>query len=286
MLSTGVGQLSHWVQAARPLALLNLAVPLCVGHAVAVSVMGTLSARLLWASLLWAWLAQLFIVFFNDYLDRHTDTPQTTLVSGGSGVIAQGKLAATSIRTAALVSFTLLSVWTAAIAARNRPYVIVATLVTLVLMWAYSARPLKLSFRGGGEILQGFGVGVVVVWVGYYMQSNDVALPMALGVLGFCLGVAGNITTALPDVPVDSEHGKRTLAVRWSVRAATIAAAALILVPLAWSARRGAPTPIAMAGFAACVVAVVNHRRPLAAAIVLSVASLFAWLGLALAFSA
>ena len=86
---------------------------------------------------------------------------------------------------------------------------------TALLVWAYNLPPLRLAYRGHGEVVQGLGTGVVLPLLGFYVQAGGFAgvvwpalVPMVL------LGAVGNIITALPDHPSDLASGKRSYPVR------------------------------------------------------------------------
>jgi 1,4-dihydroxy-2-naphthoate octaprenyltransferase len=81
-------------------------------------------------------------------------------------------------------------------------------------MWLYSFAPVRLSYRGGGELLQGIGVGVGLPCLGYYLQTEGVFAPGWVIGPAALLGVCSNVLTALPDVEDDTLADKRT----WPVR--------------------------------------------------------------------
>jgi 1,4-dihydroxy-2-naphthoate octaprenyltransferase len=208
-----------WVQAARPLAAANVAVPLIVGQALAYAAHGRFSWSLFGIIGLLGTLDQLFIVFANDFADRDADAlnPSPTLVSGGSRVIQEGKLPADALRKAAwlmLGAMLVLAIVVALIHARW--WLPVLVLGGAAILWAYSFPPLRLSYRGYGELLQGLGVGVVLPIIGYYVQAGSFdALPW-LGLLpSFLLAYVSNLLTALPDYPGDRAANKRTYPVRF-----------------------------------------------------------------------
>ena len=85
-----------WVQAARPLAQVNILVPLLFGQAMAFAMTGRFELGWLWLCAWLGLLVQLLIVFANDYADRETDGHNATFarVSGGSRVVPEGRLTA------------------------------------------------------------------------------------------------------------------------------------------------------------------------------------------------
>ena len=86
--------------------------------------------------------------------------------------------------------------------------------LALGLLWAYSYPPLRLSYRGGGELLQMLGVAGVLPLYGYLAQGGALeAFPWALTAMLLPTHLACAISTALPDEPSDRLGDKRTWAV-------------------------------------------------------------------------
>lgn len=213
-----------WLQASRPLAQINLYVPLWLGQALAFAHTGAFSLPTLYASHLLALLLLLVIVFSNDYADRETDAANRTYneFSGGSRVLPEGRLRPDELRGAAWVALAGLvgfALWLAV--GTGRPWAPAFVAAAALLVWAYNFAPLRLSYRGGGELAQGLGTGVVLPLFGYYLQAGDLAVPPLTLAPLFLLGVVGNMLTALPDVPSDRSSDKRTYPVRrgqWAAR--------------------------------------------------------------------
>ena len=214
-----------WLQASRPLAQINLYVPLWFGQALAFAHTGAFSLTTLYASHLLALLLLLVIVFSNDYADRETDAANHTYneFSGGSRVLPEGRIRPDELRGAAwvaLAGLSGLSLWLAF--GTGRPWAPAFVAAAALLVWAYNFAPLRLSYRGGGEVVQGLGTGVVLPLLGYYLQTGDLASAPVLALVPlFLFGVVGNILTALPDVPSDRSSDKRTYPVRrgqWAAR--------------------------------------------------------------------
>jgi 1,4-dihydroxy-2-naphthoate octaprenyltransferase len=203
------------VRAARPLAHANIGPPILFGQALAYATTGRFS----WIGFL---IAQafgvadhLFIVLSNDYADRDADAKNRypTIFSGGSRVIQDGALSASAVKWLAIAAGAcVLAI--GAVGSTVSAALPVLAVVAIALMLAYSYPPLRLSYRGGGEILQGLGVGVVLPMVGLAAQSalSDEAIFFLAPT--FVLGVAGNVLTSIPDERADRETGKNTPAVR------------------------------------------------------------------------
>src|SRR5690554_5300525 len=213
-----------WVQAARPLAAANVAVPLILGQALAYAAHGRFAWGLFGAVQLLGILNQLFIVFANDFADREADAlnPSPSVVSGGSRVIQEGKLAPEALRKAAWLMLGAMVLVAVILALIHRLWWLpLLVLAGAGLLWAYSFAPLRLSYRGYGELLQGLGIGVVLPIIGFYAQAGSFDAFPWLGLLPcFLLGYVGNLLTALPDYPGDRAASKRTYPVRFGQFAA------------------------------------------------------------------
>jgi 1,4-dihydroxy-2-naphthoate octaprenyltransferase len=223
-----------WIQAARPLAHVNIVVPLALGHAAAWHVTGRFDPWWLVAALAWGVLDHLFVIFANDFADHETDTGQRTPLSGGSGVIPEGKLAPAQVARAAQFTAIGLLGYSCVLTFLGRTWTPFYALAALLLMWLYSFGPIRLSYRGGGELLQGVGVGIGLPSLAYYMQTEVPFAPAWVIWPAALLGVCSNVLTALPDFEADSRANKRTWPVRHGLS----------------SARRFASAGIAFAAFA------------------------------------
>ncbi len=217
MLSRAVTRAKHWLQASRPLAQVNIAVPLVLGQAAAWHVTETASWFWFVAALLWGILDHLFVVYANDYADHEADTGNRTPISGGSGVIPEEKLAPAQLRRAAQACAALLVAWSVVLALVGRPWTPAYAVIALALLWLYSFPPVRLSYRGGGEILQALGIGIGLPSLGYYLQTEVVLAPIWVLLPATVLGFCGNILTALPDLEDDRNADKRTWPVRYGV---------------------------------------------------------------------
>jgi len=201
------------------LAAANVAVPMILGQVLAYAAHGQWSWRLFFAVQALGVFNQLFIVFANDFADREADAinPSPSPLSGGSRVIQEGKLSPEDLRRGAWLMLGAMVGVAGVLALIYQLWWLPALMLAgAALLWAYSFAPLRLSYRGQGELLQGLGVGVVLPVVGFYVQAGSFdGLPW-LGLLPcFLLGYVGNLLTSLPDYPGDRVADKRTYPVRF-----------------------------------------------------------------------
>ncbi len=256
-----------WIRAARLPAQSNIALPLLVGQALAVQ-----------QGHRWSWTAaalafgfglfdQLFIVFANDVADVDTDRENRTFTpfSGGSRLLVEGALAPRALGAAAIAAAAVAGALAAALAVLHRSAAPLGLFVAAIaLLHAYSFRPLRLSYRGGGELAQVLGTGVVLPLLGWVAQTGTLhAFPW--GALAFLLPIrfACAIATALPDEPSDRASAKRTLPVAIGGVASGIVMAALAAASLGLYARSaGRPLLLAIPGALALAALVLARAKP------------------------
>jgi len=212
-----MNKLKAWILASRPASQSYIFFPLLLGQAVHYSRTGRFDWAVFVLLHLYGLFIQLFIVYANDRADIECDRLNTTytIFSGGSRTLVDGFI---SLREnyAAVLWMVVLNVLVGILltVVYGRELALPLVVLSLGLLWMYSFSPVRLSYRGGGELLQMLGVGVVLPVFGYYGQAGD-AGRFAWGLLAFILPgqLACAMATALPDEPSDRASGKRTSAV-------------------------------------------------------------------------
>jgi len=217
-----------WVSAARPAAHAAIALPLLIGelYGAHLSPEGSIQIDKLVLGHIIALLMQCFLLFTNDIADRKCDGANKTYskymvrISGGSRVLQEGKLKAVSLLKGALVCLLLVLLVGAYLHLRYGLHLVFPFLFcSLAVCWTYSLPPGRFSYSGYGEIVQSFGCGVVLPVFGFYLQHPSLSsFPFRILYPLFTLFFVSNLTTALPDVPSDAAHGKRTYPVKFGVQ--------------------------------------------------------------------
>jgi 1,4-dihydroxy-2-naphthoate polyprenyltransferase len=200
-----------WVQAARMPSQLYIFLPLLLGQSMAF-IQGSFSWKIFVLCHLYGLFVQLFIVFGNDIADLETDKINRTynVFSGGSRVLVNKLLSVKKLATAAcffgllclIIGFLLGWIY-----GNWGPLFLILT--GLVLLWAYSFKPLRISYRGGGEFLQMFGVGGILPVIGYLAQHGNLSgISWPLIGLMLLLALTCAMSTSLPDEPSDKVSSK------------------------------------------------------------------------------
>ncbi len=168
--------------------------------------------------------AQLSLSYSNNYFDVEADRySQQTPVSGGSAVLVQRpELRPFAIRFALLLVTASLVLTVAFVATYGYPWWFVGFVAGgNALGWFYTAPPLRLAYRGWGELATAVTYAFLMPGIGYltFMQQFEwlflfLAVPLLLYGLDFI------VTVELPDMESDHRAAKHTLVVRWGHRAA------------------------------------------------------------------
>ena len=157
--------------------------------------------------------------YANEYADYDTDRlTQRTPFSGGSGALHRTGLDRTVPLRAGLGALVLGGALAGgfALAGRLSPTAVLLLAVIAVVGWQYSVGPLKLAWRGWGELTNALLGGLVLPVYGAAVAGGSL-VTVSLASIPFCLVVLLNLfATQWPDRTADGQVGKRTLAVRWS----------------------------------------------------------------------
>ncbi|MBN1110082.1 MAG: prenyltransferase [Methanomassiliicoccales archaeon] len=174
--------------------------------------------RFLWGYLVF-FLAHFSLTFSNDYFDQDADDHNIpTPLSGGSGALRQcPELARVALWTSLLL---ILGSLIAAVGFQMRyqpdwyflPFVITGNL----LGFFYTAPPLRLAYRGLGEISTMFAAGIIMPGMGYMCAQGFLDLGFLLLTPVFlAYGAFFILSVEMPDVEGDRAGGKRNLLVRY-----------------------------------------------------------------------
>jgi 1,4-dihydroxy-2-naphthoate octaprenyltransferase len=195
------------------------------------------NSLLFWLGYGWLFLLEVATVFTNDYFDFQTDKQNKFFgpFNGGSRVLVEGELRQEDLKRGALVALGL-SILTALLLLINLPGPGLATalfvLVFFIVTLGYTVPPLKLSYRGLGELDVAFTHSIAVILAGYLFMGGSLSapLPWLLSIPLFLAILPSIILAGVPDYEADKAASKKTLAVRLGRRGAAKLAAAITLL--------------------------------------------------------
>ncbi|MFH1101862.1 MAG: prenyltransferase [Methanobacteriota archaeon] len=153
--------------------------------------------------------------YTNNYYDVAIDRFAThTPFSGGSGILVDHPEYRKTIRTIMVflysLSIVLGLVFTIVF---SYPVTFFAFVVIADFFgWCYTAPPLRLVYRGFGEIITMFGTGFLITGFGYFAVMGTIDVSFVLFSIPFLLfGFALSFYLEIPDRNVDCEGHKKTL---------------------------------------------------------------------------
>ena len=211
----------RWRYALKPASWPKLLAPMLLGQALGVH--AALGAER-FDAVLCAWVLALgtvltlcnlaYIVLINDWADRQVDAIKRRMFpdAGSPKTIYDGILPAAHVLLGGCVAAlaSLLVALGLALRASN-PWLFLGVALGLGIFWSYSLPPLRLNYRGGGELLEMVGVGVVFPWIFFSAQSGQLLggqLWLLLGTAALALSSA--VASGLSDEASDERGGKRT----------------------------------------------------------------------------
>jgi 1,4-dihydroxy-2-naphthoate polyprenyltransferase len=221
-------------------------VPVVLGIAIAAR-QGSFDLLTAVLTVIGASLVQLGLNVANDVFDTAQGADDAnvtpTKFSGGSRVIQYGLVSFRQMAGLATIFYVLAgAIGLALLAVRGSPAVLAIGVIGFVVSIGYTAPPLKLVYRGLGEVAVALGFGPLMLLGAYVVQTRGTltwepvvaSLPIAL-LVALILYV-----NEIPDRRGDARAGKRTLPVRLpkatvvgGYRFAAVAAYAILVVGVA-----------------------------------------------------
>jgi 1,4-dihydroxy-2-naphthoate octaprenyltransferase len=192
--------------------------------------------------------AHLSVSYSNDYFDIDVDKyDKPTIFTGGSGVLVDNpglrKPAKWIAITLILCSLALGIIYTLMY---SFPIWFLGFVVLGNLLgWFYSAPPIRLSYRGLGELSMAISIGLLIPGFGYLVTSGQMNRDGLLFIVPLTLyGLAFIINVEIPDMESDRLGNKRTWVARkgrgfgFTVIAASFLLATLFFLCFPWLSSR------------------------------------------------
>ena len=181
----------------------------------------TFDSAAFWIGYVWIFLLEVATVLSNDYFDFSTDQQNKFFspFTGGSRVIVEKLLSFKEMRRGIIAALALSLIAAGCLLFITSASVLSALLVIVslfILALGYTVPPLKLSYRGLGEIDVGITHSFCVIICGYVFQGANVddPFPWLLSVPLFLAILPSIILGGIPDYEADKAASKNTLAVR------------------------------------------------------------------------
>jgi len=165
-------------------------------------------------------------VISNEYYDYETDkiNKNYSQFTGGSRMIVEEMITFKQAKNAIFISLTLVCSLTIILTLRYNIYAFLILALGALLGLAYTVPPLKLSYRGLGEIDVGITHSFYIVLAGFLLQSPklNIILPWLVSIPLFFAIFGAIILAGFPDYEADKRIGKKTLTVILGQRKASL----------------------------------------------------------------
>lgn len=177
---------------------------------------------------------------FDSGVDQAVSRENRTPFSGGKRVLVDGLLTREETKLVAVIGFALGTSIGFLIATRA-PVILWIGIVGTLLAFEYHGPPLKLSYRGLGEIAVALCYGPLIALGTYAVQVRELSPPFALAAVPLGLLIAAFLwVNEFPDYDADKAGGKNTLVVRlgrdhaarWFIAIQALAFGLLAALPL------------------------------------------------------
>ncbi|NMC58596.1 MAG: prenyltransferase [Candidatus Methanofastidiosa archaeon] len=164
-------------------------------------------------------LIELATVLTNEYYDFEADKLNKNVgrFTGGSRMLIENKISPREVRCS--IAFVLFIIFISSsylfIITLFSNQVLFLLLIGVILGVSYTAPPLKLSYRGLGELDVAFIHGFYVIFCGYVFQKGilDFQVIMPISIPIFFSSLAGVSLAGLPDIKSDIIVSKKSIAV-------------------------------------------------------------------------
>jgi len=226
---------SRWalfVNATRAPFLTATAVPVLLGTAIAWKD-GLLDPLIFLITLLSVVFHHLGLNVINDYFDHKSGADEANLTptpfSGGARLIQRGMFSPENTRNLGLILYTIGAGFGLILFSIVGWQVILFGAIGYLIGFVYTAPPLRLVYRGLGEIAVGFGFGPLIVLGSYWVQTQRFTTEAIVASL-----IVGLLITAvlyineISDRMWDAKSGKRTLVTLLSTNQANAGYAMLV----------------------------------------------------------
>jgi 1,4-dihydroxy-2-naphthoate octaprenyltransferase len=204
-------RLHIWWHTLRPWSYTAAVIPVMLGASIA-AYQGRFDPWLLVLTLIGSIAIQAGTNLINEYYDdvKGIDKVQ---VYGIGGAIQRGELAAWQVLAAGIFAFALGSLIGLYLVSVAGQFIFWLGLFSVLVGFFYTAGPFALAYVGLGEVAVFIFMGPVIVIGSYYVQAQQLSLPVVLASLPVGFLVAAILhANNLRDLDIDKQFGKRTLA--------------------------------------------------------------------------
>lgn len=203
-----------WWHLTRPHTLTASFVPVFLGTTIALTVEETnISFPLFFAMLVASMLIQAATNMFNEYYDYKLGLDNENSVGIGGTIVRHG-VAPGTIMAIALSFYGIALLLGIYICAMSSWWLALVGLVCMLIGYLYTGGPYPIAYSPFGELVSGIVMGMGIVLIAFFIQTNTVTLEaVLLSVPSMILVGAIMLSNNIRDIVGDTEGGRKTMAI-------------------------------------------------------------------------
>lgn len=203
-----------WWHLTRPHTLTASFVPVFLGTTIALTVEETnISFPLFFAMLVASMLIQAATNMFNEYYDYKLGLDNENSVGIGGTIVCHG-VAPGTIMAIALSFYGIALLLGIYICAMSSWWLALVGLVCMLIGYLYTGGPYPIAYSPFGELVSGIVMGMGIVLIAFFIQTNTVTLEaVLLSVPSMILVGAIMLSNNIRDIVGDTEGGRKTMAI-------------------------------------------------------------------------
>ena len=203
-----------WWHLTRPHTLTASFVPVFLGTTIALTIAGeTINFLLFFAMLLASMLIQAATNMFNEYYDYKLGLDNENSVGIGGTIVRHG-VAPGTIMAIALSFYGIALLLGIYICAMSSWWLAAVGLVCMLIGYLYTGGPYPIAYSPFGELVSGIVMGMGIVLIAFFIQTNTVTLEaVLLSVPSMILVGAIMLSNNIRDIVGDTEGGRKTMAI-------------------------------------------------------------------------
>ncbi|WP_353947569.1 1,4-dihydroxy-2-naphthoate polyprenyltransferase [Sporolactobacillus sp. Y61] len=222
-----------WWKMIRPHTLTASFVPVALGTALVLPIRIP-NFLLFIAMLIASMMIQIATNLFNEYFDFKRGLDDSSSVGIGGSIVRDGFRPKTILYLALSLcaASMLIGVY---ICMKSNWWIAAAGSVCILTGYLYSGGPLPIAYTPFGEMISGLFMGIFIIWISFFIQTdmltlNTVLISIPIGLLVGGINMANNIR----DLSRDKEKGRKTLPVLLGRPAAIRVLASLFVISYLW----------------------------------------------------
>jgi 1,4-dihydroxy-2-naphthoate polyprenyltransferase len=226
-----------WWHLTRPHTLTASFVPVFLGTTIALTVEGeNINFLLFFAMLVASMLIQAATNMFNEYYDYKLGLDNENSVGIGGTIVRHG-VAPGTIMAIALSFYGIALLLGIYICAMSSWWLALIGLICMLIGYLYTGGPYPIAYSPFGEAVSGLVMGMGIVLIAFFIQTNTVTLEaILLSVPSMILVGAIMLSNNIRDIVGDTEGGRKTMAILVGRKNAVYILSLFFIVSYLWIA--------------------------------------------------